>query len=238
MPDVDDGIVLRGEEERGPIEVTECCEEEALGVQNGGTDARRSAAEESTSGVRVACDSEQYTLLVCGGCVVSTNAFVLTIVLVLGVSQLVLPNHTSATSDQTYAGNGCQPPFSLGYESDISFNAGFVQNISATYDRGLWCPVLRTDPTSVSGLGTSEVRVYDGDDAAYVWCAMYSYDAGGSILRSEFELTSSGYVGSSTLQFTTMNLSDNLGGHYSLYCSLPDHDVSYSKVYSYRVREN
>lgn len=47
-------------------------------------------------------------------------------------------------------------------------------------------------------------------------------------LRSEFELTSSSYVGPSTLQFTNMNLSDNLGGHYSLYCNLPDHDVSYT----------
>jgi len=155
------------------------------------------------------------------------------------VGTLAFPAVTSATSDRVYGGNGCQPNFGYNYGTDVYLHAGYVRNDSTSSSRGVWCPVVRSELSSSAGLNTSEIVVYDGNDNGAVWCGMYSYDSTGSLLRNEFEVTGNPDTGRETLTFTSMNLSDSTnGGHYSVYCDMPRSDISDSKVYFYRVREN
>ncbi|MBO6936680.1 MAG: hypothetical protein JJ863_17035 [Deltaproteobacteria bacterium] len=160
-----------------------------------------------------------------------------TIAAAIGI--MAFPAVTSATSDRVYGGNGCQPNFGYDYGTDVYLHAGYVRNGSATNARGVWCPVVRSELSSADGLDTSEVVVYDGSDNSAVWCGMYSYDSTGSLLRSEFEITDNATTGRETLTFESMDLSDSSdGGHYSIYCDMPRSDITDSKVYFYRVREN
>ena len=155
------------------------------------------------------------------------------------VGTLAFPESTGAASDRVYAGNGCQPNFGYNYGTDVSLNPGYVRNNSTTTSRGVWCPVVRSELSSDTGLNTSEIVVYDGNDNGAVWCGIYSYDSTGSLMRNEFEITDNPSTGRETLTFTSMNISDDTnGGHYSVYCDMPPSDITSSKVYFYRIREN
>jgi hypothetical protein len=132
---------------------------------------------------------------------------------------LVFPAYSA--TERILNGSVCDHAFAGNFGRLKSFVTGFQNNDTNPFAALVTCPLVRVNPTNLTGLTSVKIRVNDTSSTSEVNCTVYSNDKHGTNNATLSGGSGGSFVGHKEIPILGPT-SGFSGGHYALSCSVPN----------------